>query len=93
MSERVQTTSLQTSEDSHGDPKPIHLPLVYMDSPVHPIQTYPLEAFHELQFRLPFVLIEAIVDLHHTLQILIPLGVQCSDHLIDVGVAIKQVKE
>jgi hypothetical protein len=71
----VQTTLLQTSEDSHSEPKPIRHSQVYVALLDDHIQTHSLGLFHELPSQLPFVLIEVILSIYHLVQILIPLRV------------------
>jgi hypothetical protein len=83
----VQTTSPQTSEDSHGELKPIRLPQVYVGSRIDLVQTYPLEPFHELRSQLHCVLIEAISSVLRTKeQFLLLLGAQHFDRLTIVDV-------
>src|SRR5215472_10402352 len=82
----VQTTSLQTSEDSHGAPRPIGLPLVHVVLLVYLSQTYPSELFRKMQQQLPFVLIEAASISVHKVQILHQLEEQHCNLSINVGV-------
>src|SRR5215472_1927766 len=84
-SDMVQTTSLQTSEDSHGASRSIGLPLVHVVSLVYLSQTYPSELFHKMQQQLPFVLIEAASISVHKVRILRQLEEQHCNLPINVG--------